>query len=100
RSPLDDTLAHMDTHSEKPLDPTAARPDGYSFSPLLPATDRGARNLVVLIAAMLFGACLSATLRVSTQLAECRQETPAADQVISAAVLPLENGARLPAGPR
>jgi len=87
----------MDTRSKQPLDETTTRPDGYSFSPLLPATDRGARNLIVLIALMLLGACLSATFRASTKLTECRQETtPAADREISAAVLPLENGAGSP----
>lgn len=90
----------MDTHSKRPLDDAASRPDGYSFSPLLPATDRGARNLIVLIVLMLFGACFSATLRVSTMVAECRQEGPVSDREVAAAVLPRENRVGSAAGAR
>jgi hypothetical protein len=86
----------MDTPAKEPLDHAAPRPDGFSFSPLLPATDRGARNLVVLIAALLFAACLSATFSVSTKLADCRQQAPLEEGGISAAVLPAETDAALP----
>jgi hypothetical protein len=64
----------MDSPRETHATDAAAGHDGCSFVTSLPATERGARNLVMLIVAMLLAACVAAAFRLSTAVSERRKE--------------------------